>query len=103
MVSPNDTEPSAGQRHQRTHIYEVRPSIGGPPVLTSVVNRQAGTITVRAASGDGMTLDVVTARAVWITIREAVYEQRSLHSNGPAITLRCDWGNGRQVTVRRDG
>lgn len=57
-------------RHQRTHIYQVRPAIGGPPLLTSTVDRQAGTITATVADGGAVTMDVVTARAMWIVINE---------------------------------
>jgi len=89
-------------RHQRTHTYQVRPSIGGPPVLTATVDRKGATITATAADGGTITLDVVTARAMWIVIHEAVYEQRSLRSDGPTLTLQCDRGTGRTVTVRQD-
>lgn len=88
--------------NQRTHTYQVRPAIGGPPILTSTVDRQAATITTAAASGDTITMDVITARAMWITIHEAVYEQRSLRPDGPTLTLQCDRGTGRPITVRRD-
>ena len=88
--------------NQRTHTYAVRPSIGGPAVLISTVDRQAGTITAAASDGRSITIDVVTARAMWITIHEAVYEERSLRADGPTLTLECDRGTGRTVTVRRD-
>ncbi len=88
--------------NQRTHTYQVRPSIGGPPVLSTTVDRQAGTITLRAPEGASLTLDVVTARAIWITIQEAVYEGRSLPADGPTLTLQCDRGTGRTVVVRRN-
>lgn len=89
-------------RNQRTHIYVVRPGIGGPPVLTSTVDRQAGTITATVADGGAITMDVITARAMWIVINEAVYQERSLRADGPTLTLECDRGTGRSVTVRRD-
>jgi len=88
-------------RHQRTHTYLVRPSVGGPPVLTATVDRDGATITATAADGGTMTLDVTAARAMWIIIHEAVYEQRSLRSYGPTLTLQCDRGTGRTVTVRQ--
>ena len=103
MTSRERTEQQSGAvRHQRTHTYLVRPSIGGPPVLSVSVDRRAGSITVATADGGTITLDVVTARAMWIVIHEAVYEQRSLRSDGPTLTLQCDRGTGRTVTVRRD-
>lgn len=91
-----------GKPHQRTHTYVVRPAIGGPPLLTATVDREAGTITATAAGGAAITLDVVTARAMWITISEAVYAERSLRADGPTRTLECDRGTGRVVSLRRD-
>lgn len=88
--------------NQRTHTYLVRPSIGGPAVVTCTVDRQARTITATVADGGTITMDLVTARAMWITIHEAVYEQRSLRPDGPTLTLQCDRGTGRTVAVRRD-
>lgn len=87
--------------NQRNHIYRVRPSIGGPPLLTSTVNRHEQTISL-IGTGTDATLDVVTARAFWITISEAIYEKRSLRPDGPTLTLECDFGTGRARTVRRD-
>jgi hypothetical protein len=89
-------------RNRRTHTYRVRPAIGGPAVLTSTIERQNGTITATAANGGTITMDVLTARAMWITIHEAVYEQRSLLADGPTLTLECDGGTGRSVVVGRD-
>lgn len=88
--------------HQRTHIYEVRPAIGGPPVLSAPVDRQAGVLNVRLASGATVTLDAVDARALWIVIHEAVYERRSLSPIGPTLTLTWDRGSGRAVVMRQD-
>ncbi len=90
-------------RNKRTHTYHVRPSIGGPPLLTSTVDRQAGTITATTVDGSTITLDVTTARAMWIVIHEAIYEQRSLRPDGPTLTLQCDRGSGRVVRLRQDG
>lgn len=87
--------------HQRNHVYEVRPAIGGPPVVSTTVDRTSGRLTI-LVDGNSLVLDVVAARAVWITIHEAVYEQRSLVPDGPTLTLECDRGNGRPITVRRD-
>lgn len=88
--------------NQRSHTYVVRPAIGGPPVTTTTVDRHLGRLTIALTGGSTFTLDVVAARAVWITIHEAVYEQRSLVPDGPTLTLECDRGTGRPVTVRRD-
>lgn len=88
--------------NQRTHTYEVRPSIGGQPVLSASVDRQAGVVNARLASGDTVTLDVVDARALWIVIHEAVYERRSLSPVGPTLTLTWDRGSGRAVVMRQD-
>lgn len=90
------------RHHQRTHTYVVRPSIGGPPLLTTTVDRQARTITAIMSDGDTITLDTVTARAMWMIIQEAVYGERSLRPDGPNLTLECDRGTGRPITVRRD-
>ncbi|MGH3738702.1 MAG: hypothetical protein ACRDT6_24345 [Micromonosporaceae bacterium] len=48
-------------------------------------------------------MDVPTARAMWICLQEAMYEGRSLRPDGPMLTLQCDRGTGRPITVRRDG
>lgn len=89
-------------RNQRNHTYRVRPSIGGPPVLTSTVNRRERTITLHGNGADA-TVDVVVARALWIIISEAIYEKRSLDPDGPTLVLECDPGTGRASTMRRDG
>ncbi|MGH3735627.1 MAG: hypothetical protein ACRDT6_08395 [Micromonosporaceae bacterium] len=89
-------------RNQRVHRYEVRPSIGGPPLLAVSVDRQAGTLTATAADRPSVTLDVATARALWIVINEAVYQERSLRPDGSMLTLTCDRGTGRAVTVGRN-
>jgi hypothetical protein len=47
-------------------------------------------------------MDVVTARAMWIIIHEAVYHERSVRPDGSTLTLECDRGTGRRVKVRRD-
>ena len=88
--------------NQRMHSYDVRPSIGGPPVLSVSVDRQAGEMTATLADGGVVTMDVTAARALWIVIQEAIYQQRSLRADGPTLTLQCDRGTGRVVTVRRD-
>lgn len=54
------------------------------------------------SDGDTITLDTVTARAMWMIIQEAVYGERSLRPDGPNLTLECDRGTGRPITVRRD-
>ncbi len=86
-------------RNQRTHTYEVRPSIGGPPVLSVSVDRQTETLTA-TTKGRKITLDVATARALWIVIQEAVYQERSLRPDGSMLTLAFDRGTGRLVAVR---
>ena len=88
--------------NQRAHTYEVRPSIGGPPVLTVIVDRQAGVLNATLDGGGAVTMDVVAARAMWIVIHESVYEQRSLRPDGPTLTLTHDRGAGRAVTLRQD-
>ncbi|MGH3734142.1 MAG: hypothetical protein ACRDT6_00695 [Micromonosporaceae bacterium] len=70
-------------------------------MLTSTVDREAETITATFGA-EAITFDVVTARAVWITINEAVYAERSLRADGPTLTLECDRGTGRVVSLRRD-
>ncbi|MGH3647081.1 MAG: hypothetical protein ACRDTM_07885 [Micromonosporaceae bacterium] len=96
----NQAEP--GKSNLRTHIYQVRPSIGGPPVLSVTVDRQSGMLTVAATDGWTIRLDVVMARALWIVIQEAVYERRSLRSDGPTLTLSFDRGTGRMDALKRD-
>lgn len=54
------------------------------------------------SDGDTITLDTVTARAMWMIIQEAVYGERSSRPDGPNLTLECDRGTGRPITVRRD-
>ncbi|MGH2603296.1 MAG: hypothetical protein ACRDJ9_28425 [Dehalococcoidia bacterium] len=67
------------------------------------VDRQAGVIFATTSEGHEMVLDVTAARAMWIVIQEAVYQQRSLRPDGPTLTLTYDRGIGRAVTVRQDG
>lgn len=81
------TNTASAGGNQRTHTYQVRPSIGGPPVLSATVDRQAGTITATTGDGRTITLDVTTARAIWVVIQEAVYQERSLRTAGPTLTL----------------
>lgn len=88
--------------NQRMHTYHVRPSIGGPPVLSVTVDRQAGMINATLMDGRAVALDVAAARAMWIVIHEAVYEQRSLRPDGPTLTLTWDRGTGRAVIMRQD-
>lgn len=88
--------------HKRMHTYQVRPSIGGPPVLSVTIDREAGAIVATTVDGGTITLGVVTARAMWIVIQEAVYQQRSLRPDGSTLTLQFDRGTGRTVAVRRD-
>lgn len=89
-------------RNQRTHTYQVRPAIGGPPVLSVTVDRQAGQMSATLADGGAVTLDVVTAQAMWIVIQEAIYQQRSLRPEGPTLTVQHDPGTGRTVALRRN-
>ncbi|MGH3714263.1 MAG: hypothetical protein ACRDT4_12500 [Micromonosporaceae bacterium] len=70
-------------------------------MLTSTVDREAETISATFGA-EVITLDVVMARALWITINEAVYAERSLRADGPTLTLECDPGTGRIVSLRRD-
>ncbi|MGH2601340.1 MAG: hypothetical protein ACRDJ9_18375 [Dehalococcoidia bacterium] len=88
--------------NQRAHNYEVRPSIGGPPVVSVTVDRQAGILTATLAGSRTVRLNALEARAMWIVIHEAVYEQRSLRLEGPTLTLTYDRGTGRAVIVRRN-
>lgn len=83
------------------HTYTIRPSIGGPPVLTTVVDRNAETLTFTTGSGETFTVDVTTARAVWMTIQESVYEERTLRPDGHMLTMEVDRGTGRPVAGRR--
>ena len=87
--------------HRRMHTYAIRPSIGGPPVLTTIVDRRAGLLTIEITGAEAVTVDVTTARAMWMTIQEAVYEQRSLRPDGPTLTLEIDRGTGVRVARRR--
>ncbi|MGH3734070.1 MAG: hypothetical protein ACRDT6_00320 [Micromonosporaceae bacterium] len=88
--------------HRRAHTYAVRPSIGGPPILTAVADRQSELLILQIPSGE-FALDVVTARACWMLISEALYQERSVRLSGPILTLECDPGTGRPSVVRRDG
>lgn len=86
--------------NRRPHIYAIRPSIGGPPILTTVVDRNARTLTFTVASGETLTVDVQTARALWITIGEAVYHERSLTPDGSMLTTTVDRGTGKPTPGR---
>ncbi|MGH3737110.1 MAG: hypothetical protein ACRDT6_16070 [Micromonosporaceae bacterium] len=86
---------------RRAHMYTVRPSIGGPPILTTVVDRNAGTLAFTTASGETFTVDVPTARAMWITIQQAVYDGRSLEPDGSMLTTALDRGTGQRPAGRR--
>ncbi len=87
--------------NRRAHTYAVRPSIGGPPIVTVTVDRQEQLLIVQTTRGD-MTLDIITARALWMVICEAVYEQHSVRPHGPTLVLECDRGTGRPVALCRD-
>ncbi|MGH3713712.1 MAG: hypothetical protein ACRDT4_09675 [Micromonosporaceae bacterium] len=87
--------------NRRAHTYTIRPSIGGPPILTTVVDRNAKTLTFTTASGETLTVDVPTARAMWITIQESVYQQRSLEPDGSMLATAVDRGTGQSTAGRR--
>lgn len=87
--------------HRRAHTYTIRPAIGGPPVLTATVDRTAATVTMTTASGEKLTVDVTTARAMWMTFQAAVYDETSLPADGPRLALEVDRGTGRPVAERR--
>jgi hypothetical protein len=84
--------------HKRTHVYTVRPSIGGPPVLITVIDRHAETLTMRGpritVNEDGsVTLDAITARAFGVTLHDAISEERSLRHGGVHLTIQVDRGS----------
>ncbi|MGH3736242.1 MAG: hypothetical protein ACRDT6_11570 [Micromonosporaceae bacterium] len=87
--------------NRRDHTYTIRPSIGGPPILTTVVDRNAKTLTFTTANRETLTVNVATARAMWITIQESVYQERSLAPDGSMLTTTVDRGTGQPTAGRR--
>ncbi|MGH2600224.1 MAG: hypothetical protein ACRDJ9_12675 [Dehalococcoidia bacterium] len=84
--------------NQRTHVYTVRRSIGGPPVLVTVIDRNAEILTMRApgltVNEDGsVTVDAATARALGITLHDAITEERSLRHDGTHLMLQITRGS----------
>ncbi|MGH3729215.1 MAG: hypothetical protein ACRDTU_10750 [Micromonosporaceae bacterium] len=82
---------------QRSHTYSIRPAVGGPPVLTTTVDHEARTLTMTTADGTSFTADVTLARAIWMTIQAAVYDERSLQADGPTLTLQYERGAPRKA------
>ncbi|MGH3734474.1 MAG: hypothetical protein ACRDT6_02455, partial [Micromonosporaceae bacterium] len=83
-----------GRAMSTLHEYRVRPVAEEPtPVLVRVVvDLPAKTLTVEWASGARATFDVVTARALYMALSEAVYG--SLEPEGPYLRVESNSDRG---------
>ncbi len=71
-------------------------------MLVTVIDRNAGILTMRGpgltVNDDGsVTVDVATARALGITLHEAITEERSLRHDGTHLTLQPSVSRSREA------
>ncbi|MQA24849.1 MAG: hypothetical protein GEU94_05125 [Micromonosporaceae bacterium] len=77
------------------HEYRIRFRIDGDGAerqVLAVADGRAQTITVELPDGVRVTIDVVTARAVYMLLHEAVYS--SLEPTGPLLRLERNTADG---------
>ncbi|MGH3737731.1 MAG: hypothetical protein ACRDT6_19280 [Micromonosporaceae bacterium] len=74
------------------HEYRVVHGPGDTVSLRTTVDLRGRTLTVELPGGTRTTLDVITARALYLTLGQAVYE--SLEPDGPWLRLQRNTGTG---------
>lgn len=74
------------------HEYRIRLHDAKGREVRAVVDRHAQTITVELPDGVRATIDVVTARATYMLLHQAVYT--SLEPTGPFLQLEHNHGDG---------